>query len=253
MIRAIIIDDENRSIETLRKLLEVYCASVQIVAECNNVPSAREQIERLQPDLVFLDIAMPGKSGFDLLNELDAINFEIIFITAYNEYMLQAFRFSAIDYLLKPVDHDLLMNAVNRVEKRIRTSAGATPIEAFKHNLKNIQRPNDMKICIPNMKGFTLMKISDIIYCKADNTYTTFYFANGQSLISSRSIMEFELLLEDCSFCRIHKSYLINLAHVKEYHKGEGGMVILSNSQSLEVSRRKKDHFLNQVRGYYKF
>lgn len=253
MIRAIITDDEVRSVETLRKLLEMYCPSVSVVAECYNVDAARRQIALHRPNLLFLDIAMPGKSGFDLLNELGEVPFEVIFITAFNEYMMQAFRFSAIDYLLKPVDEELLMNAVSRVEKRLQTSAVPASMEALRYNLKNLQHPQEMKICIPHSKGFVLVQLADIIYCEADNTYTTFFLTNGKPFVSSKSIIDFELLLQDTSFCRIHKSFLVNMLHIKEYVKGEGGSVILSNNAELEVSRRKKDHFLARVKEYYRF
>ncbi len=253
MIKAIITDDEVRSVETLRRLLELYCPSVQVVAECYNVESTRRQLSIHRPDLLFLDIAMPGKSGFDLLRELGDIPFEIIFITAFSEYMMQAFRFSAIDYLLKPVDEELLVNAVNRVEKRLQSAGAPTSMEALRYNLEKLQRPQEMKICIPHSKGFVLVHLSDIIYCEADNTYTTFFLTTGKPFVSSKSIIDFELLLQDTSFCRIHKSFLVNMLHIKEYVKGEGGSVILSNNAELEVSRRKKDHFLARVKEYYKF
>ncbi len=253
MIKAIITDDEVRSVETLRKLLEIHCPSVKVVAECNSAAETQKQILLQQPDLLFLDIAMPGKSGFDLLNEMEQIPFEIIFITAYNEFMLQAFRFSAIDYILKPIDEELLIKAVDRVERRLHTAANPVSIEVLKYNLKNMQHPQEMKVCIPHTKGFLLVHLADIIYCQADNTYTTFYLTTGKPLVSSRSIIDFELLLQDSSFCRIHKSFLVNMLHIKEYIKGEGGSVVLSNDTELEVSRRKKDHFLARIKEYYKF
>lgn len=253
MIKAIITDDEVRSVETLRKQLEIYCPSVKVVAECYNAEDARRQVNLHQPDLLFLDIAMPGKSGFDLLNELEDTSFEIIFITAYNEYMTQAFRFSAIDYLLKPVDEELLIKAVNRVERRLSTATAPASMEALKYNLKSLQHPQEMKICIPHTKGFVLVHLADIIYCEADNTYTTFFLTSGKPFVSSKSIMDFEMLLQDTSFCRIHKSFLVNMLHIKEYVKGEGGSVILSNNAELEVSRRKKDHFLERIKAYYRF
>lgn len=253
MIKAIITDDEVRSVETLRRLLEIYCPAVKVVAECYDVESTRRQLALQRPHLLFLDIAMPGKSGFDLLNELEEMPFEIIFITAYNEYMTQAFRFSAIDYILKPVDEELLIKAVNRVEKRLSTAAVPASIEALKHNLKTLQHPQEMKICIPHTRGFVLVQLADIVYCEADNTYTTFFLTNGKTFVSSKSITDYEMLLQDTSFCRIHKSFLVNMLHIKEYVKGEGGSVILSNQAELEVSRRKKDHFLARVREYYRF
>ncbi|WP_158618106.1 LytR/AlgR family response regulator transcription factor [Chitinophaga lutea] len=253
MIRAIITDDEVRSVETLRRLLEMYCPAVKVVAECYSAESTRRQIALHRPDLLFLDIAMPGKSGLDLLHELGETPFEIIFITAFNEFMTQAFRFSAIDYILKPVDEELLVKAVSRVEKRMSLAAAPASMEALRYNLKNLQHPQEMKICIPHAKGFVLVHLADIIYCEANNTYTTFFLTSGKPFVSSKSIIDFELLLQDTSFCRIHKSFLVNMLHIKEYVKGEGGSVILSNNAELEVSRRKKDHFLARVKEYYKF
>ncbi|MFT3823361.1 MAG: LytTR family DNA-binding domain-containing protein [Chitinophagaceae bacterium] len=253
MIRTILIDDEPRGLNTLRRLLHEYCPGVKIVAECTDADSAKEKIELLEPQLVFLDISLPGKTGFDLLAELETNNFEIIFVTAHNQYSLQAFRYSAIDYLMKPIDEDLLVDAVKRAEKRISANAINKNISTLLHNLQKPQSRQEMKLCIPSLQGFQVVELKDILFCEASGSYTGFYFTDKLHLVSAKPIHEYEELLADAGFVRIHKSYLINLLHVKEYLRGEGGSVILSNDKEVEVSRRKKDVFLGRIKEFYKF
>jgi len=250
MIKTILVDDELRGLSSLRKLVELNCPELQIIAECRDAPHAAEAILTLRPQLVFLDISMPGKNGFDLLNELKDIHFEIIFVTAHNQYSLQAFRYSAVDYLLKPVDERLLTHAVQRAAGRISTHDISSNIDTFLYNLQH--RPAEMKLCISSLKGFQVIHLSEVVYCEAESSYTIFHLMNGMNIVASKSIIEYELLLEDNFFCRIHKSYLINLAHVKEYIRGEGGSVILNNGKEVEVSRRKKEAFLSRVRDFFK-
>lgn len=252
-VRTILVDDEQPGLSSLQLLLELNCPELEIVAACDSADSAIESISRLQPDLVFLDIAMPEKDGFDLLNEIGNINFEIIFVTAHNDFVLQAFRFSAVDYLLKPVEDHSLVDAVNRAVKKIEEKTSNDSLETLIHNLKNKGDRQKMKICIPSLKGFQVVSISDIIYCEASSNYTIFHFTNKTTIVASRPIHEYEALLDDNGFVRIHKSFVINLEHVKEYLRGEGGMVILSNGQDLEVSRRKKEIFIQRMKEFYKF
>lgn len=253
MVKTILVDDEIRGLNSLKKMLEHHCPLVNIVAECQDAASAIEKIKSLEPQLIFLDISMPGKNGFDLLNELGDIDFEIIFVTAHNDYTLQAFRYSAIDYLMKPVDEDLLIDAVKRAVKRIGVSKPGSNIDTLLYNLKKVRDPREMKLCITDFKGFQVVRIADIIYCEAESSYTIFYLVNGQQVIASRTIVEYELLLQDCGFCRIHKSFLVNLAHVKEYQRGEGGTVIMTNKNEVEVSRRKREVFIAKMKEHYKF
>ena len=234
-------------------MLEQHCQDIEIVAQCLDADTAKEKMKECKPDLVFLDISMPGKNGFDLLNELESIPFEIIFVTAHNEYSLNAFKYSAVDYLLKPVDEDKLSEAVKRAEKRLQTNASAHQVETFLYNLQKIHTPHEMKICIPGMKGFQVIRISEIIFCEAESSYTIFHLQNGQHVIASKTLIEYEELLNDTTFCRIHKSFLVNLVHIKEYHKGEGGTVVLTNGKEVEVSRRKKEIFINRMKELYKF
>jgi len=252
-MRAIIVDDELDGIGTLKKLLELCCKQVSVVATCTNAVAARQKIEELRPDIIFLDIQMPGKSGLELLDELPDKNTEIVFVTAHNEYMLQALQFSAADYLLKPVDEDRLIDAVKRVEKKINDKNENINVDALMHNLHKAGSPNEMKLCIPTLKGFIVLKLEDIIVCEAEKNYTVFYLANRKPITASRTLLEYEELLKDTTFLRVHKSFLINLRHISEYQRGEGGVVIMSNGMEIEVSRRKKDYFLAKVKEVFRY
>lgn len=252
-IKTILVDDEPRGLASLQKLLQLNCPEVDVVACCNSAEESKDAITRLHPQLVFLDIAMPGKTGFDLLRDLEEIDFEIIFVTAHNNYMIQAFHFSAVDYLLKPVEDDLLMEAVKRAGVRINNKTGEGHIETLLHNLVQKNDTRKMKLCIPSLKGFQVVEIQDIIYCEASSNYTNFHFSHRPPICASKPIHEYEELLGDCNFIRIHKSFLVNLEHVTEYIRGEGGLVVLSNHHEVEVSRRKKDMLMTRMKDYYKF
>ena len=253
MITSIIVDDEPRGISMLKNLLQEYCPGIKVLAECATADDAIEKIELLSPQICFLDITLPGKNSFELLEELQTIPFEIIFITAHNDYALQAFQYSAVDYLMKPIDEDLLVESVKRASMRIHSKEITNNVSALLHNLQSANSPREMKICISSSKGFQLVDLKDILYCEASSNYTNFYFTSGAAVITSKTILEYELLLEDSGFTRIHKSYLVNLLHVKEYLRGEGGSIILTNKKELEVSRRKKEEFLKKMKSFYKF
>lgn len=252
-IKTILVDDEPRGLASLQKLLQLNCPEVDVVACYNSAEEAKDAITHLSPQLVFLDIAMPGQTGLDLLRDLKEISFETIFVTAHNNYMTQAFHFSAVDYILKPVDEELLIEAVKRARKRIEEKTGRQHIETFLHNLGHKKGSQKMKLCIPSLKGFQVIDIRDIIYCEANGNYTNFHFANRALICASKPIHEYEELLEDCNFVRIHKSFAVNLEHIKEYIRGEGGSVILSNQHEVEVSRRKKDILMTRMKEFYKF
>lgn len=252
-LKAILIDDEPRGISSMQKLLQINCPDVNVIATSTHADEAIEKIKTLQPDLVFLDIAMPVKNGFDLLKELKDFHFEIIFVTAHNQFMVDAFHFSAIDYLLKPVEDDLLIDAVSRAKKRILEKSENKNIETLLHNLKHKHTPQKMRICIPSFKGFQVIELDDILYAESSGNYTNLYFLNKPMVCTSKPMHEYETLLEDAGFVRIHKSILVNLLHVKEYLRGEGGSIILSNGKEIEVSRRKKEIFLSRMKEFYKF
>ena len=252
-IKTILVDDEPRGLSALQRLLEFNCPEIEIIGLCNSADAAKETINQLKPEIVFLDIAMPEKNGFDLLNEIEPVRFEIIFVTAHDDFMLQAFRFSAVDYLLKPVENNLLVDAVNRASTRIEEKTSSVALETLLYNMRQKEGPQKMKICITSLKGFQVVNLSDILYCEADSNYTNFHFTNRTVICASKPIHEYEELLADCNFIRIHKSCVVNLEHVKEYLRGEGGTVILTNGQKLEVSRRKKEAFISQMKEYYKY
>ncbi|RXK58714.1 response regulator transcription factor [Lacibacter luteus] len=252
-LKAVLIDDEPRGLSSMQKLLQINCPDVIVSGSFTDANEAIEHIRALNPDLIFLDIAMPVKSGFELLNELKGENFEVIFVTAHNQYMVEAFHFSAIDYLLKPVEDNLLIDAVERAKRRIEKNSGNKNIETFLHNLTQKQSPQKMRLCIPSLKGFQVIELDEILYAESSGNYTNLYFSNSKMVCTSKPMHEYEKLLEDAGFVRIHKSVLVNLKHVKEYFRGEGGSVILSNGHELEVSRRKKDLLIEKMKEYYKF
>ena len=251
-MKAILVDDEPDGIRTLKKMLETHCPNVQVAATCSNATAAKQELESIRPDVVFLDIQMPGKSGLDLLTEIPEKEFEVIFVTAHNEYMLQALQYSAADYLLKPVDEDRLIEAVQRVETRMQAEKKEWT-ETLMHNLNKAGSPSEMRLCLPTLKGFIVVKLDDIIYCEAERSYTIFHLDGKRTVMVSKSLIEYDNLLQDTQFIRIHKSFLINLHHVKEYQRGEGGMVIMTDNAEIEVSRRKKEFFMNRMKELYKY
>jgi two-component system, LytTR family, response regulator len=252
-MKAILVDDEPDGIRALKKMLEIHCPQVDIAATCSNAMMAKEQIRDMRPDVVFLDIQMPGKSGLELLTEMPEKNFEIVFVTAHNEYMLQALQYSAADYLLKPVDEDRLIEAVERVEKKIETGKREERTETLLHNLSKSGSPAEMRLCLPTMKGFIVLKLDEIIYCEAERSYTVFHLEGNKTVTVSKPLLDYDSLLKDTSFLRIHKSFLINLNHVKEYQRGEGGLVIMSDNAEIEVSRRKKEQFLMRIKEIFRY
>jgi len=252
-MRAIIVDDEPDGIITLNKMLSLSCKQVEVVALCSDAEEGKLKIRELTPDLIFLDIQMPGKTGFELLAELDTDNMDVIFVTAHNQYMLQALQFSATDYLLKPIDEDRLTEAIRRVEKRQHGKGGSQNVEALLYNLQKAGSPKEMKLCIPTFKGFAILKLEDIILCEAEKNYTIIHLKDKKNIIVSRPLLEYENILEGTTFLRIHRTFLINLQHVTEYHRGEGGMIIMSNGEEVEISRRKKDIFLTRIREIFRY
>jgi len=252
-MRAILVDDEPDGIRTLKKLLELNCPEVEIVATCSSAADAISKLEEAKPELVFLDVRMPGGSGIDMLAELSEIDFEVIFVTAHDEYMLQALQFSAVDYLMKPVDEDRLKEAVQRVEERLKGKRNSRQGETLLHNINKVGYPLEMRLCLPTQKGFTIVKLEEIIYCEAQRSYTIFRLVNNKSIIISKPLFDYDKLLADTVFLRVHKSFLINLMHIKEYMRGEGGTVVMSDGMEVEISRRKKEQFLVKVKEYFKY
>ena len=247
MLRSIIIDDEKKCIETLAFDLAKHCPEVQIISKCNSAKEGLQAIKKWHPDLIFLDIEMPWMNGFEMLEILDEIDFDIIFTTAYDAYAIKAFRISAVDYLLKPIDKDDLIEAIQKViNKKGHTSFDKDHLDLLLQNMK----PNDptKRIAIPSTEGYDLIPVSDIIYLEADGSYTQVYLQNGKKLFVSRSIKEMNAMLSDFNFCRIHHSHVINLNHTVKYVRGDGGYVVMVNGKSLSVSRAKKEELLEKIR-----
>lgn len=248
-MKAILVDDENGSRESLAILLEKYCPKVQVLAKADTMTSALTAIQKYEPDLVFLDIEMPNGSGFDLLEKIKDIDFDVVFITAYDHYAIKAIKFSAVDYLLKPVDPEDLIQAVKRVEeKHLSKKALGDKYNVLLSNIKSETKLK--KVAIPDGDGLIFVSLTDIIRCDSDGNYTYFILTNGKKIMSSRTLGEYEEMFEGENFFRVHRSHLVNLDHVKKYIKGEGGYVVLSDNSQVEVSRRKKIEFLEKLGGH---
>jgi two-component system LytT family response regulator len=245
MIKAIIIDDETRARTLLNKMLKEYCTDIEVVAECGDLPNGVKAIRKHKPDLIFLDIEMPGHSGLDLLDFFDEneVSFSIIFITAYNNYAIQAFKLSAVDYLLKPVEPGDLENAVERYRRR--SSKDRNNIITLKENLKEDGLD---KIAVPDSNSIRFLKLDDILYFKADNTYTEIFFADNKKLTISRTLKNIEdTLAGTASFFRCHKSYIVNINYLTDYVKSDGGYLIIKGQHTIPLSPDRVQDLLSQA------
>lgn len=247
MIRAVIIDDEPATRVALSALLREHCPDVTIAREAGSVEEGFRIISEVRPDLVFLDIRMQDGSGFDLLKKFDKVDFHVIFVTAYEEYAIKAFRFSAIDYLLKPVDADELISAMAKFRQQAHAERDLR-VKTMINNLR-FQEKHHKKIVLRTSEKFHFVEVTDIIYCESDGNYTTFFLRNHNQVIVSRPLKEFEELLSDYAFFRPHKSFLVNLSYLTGFEKSEGGYIILKDDVKIPVSYRKKDEFLKIVEG----
>jgi two-component system, LytTR family, response regulator len=246
MIRTIIIEDEENSRLILTDTLHEHFHNIQIIATCKNNSEAKLAIEELKPDLVLSDIELKHESVFTMLQQLNIIDFEIIFISGYDKYAIQAIKFSALDYLLKPFSKKELADAIEHYEQKQHKKQSMQQFDALFHNLKNIQK-DLKKIALPTANGLTVFTLNEIVYCQAEINYTYFFLVTKNKILGTKTLKEYEELLDDYDFIRVHKSYLINLHHVKNYSRGEGGTVTMSNGDVVEVSRRKKEEFLNRL------
>ncbi|MEP6846893.1 MAG: LytTR family DNA-binding domain-containing protein [Panacibacter sp.] len=245
MLTAIIIDDEMKGRIALKQKLNDYCTDVQLAGEAENGVEGIKLIEKMQPDIVFLDIEMPRMDGFEMLHRLAEKNFHIIFTTAYDQYAIKAIKYAAFDYLLKPVDIDELKLAVSKIytQQQIHTGKKLELLD------QNLHKNNFNKIAISTLEGLLFFNVSDIIHLEANSNYTNIYFSNRPKLIASKTLKDFEELLPADIFFRTHHSHLINLNFIKKYIKGDGGQIELQNGDYVDVSRRKKEEFLKVI-GY---
>jgi len=246
MINAIIIEDEKKSMEVLANLVKVNCPDIQLIGMAESVAQGAELIKKLSPDLVFLDIEMADGSGFDLLERAQPINFDVIFTTASDQHALRAIKYSAIDYLLKPIDGDELKAAVEKFKKKRTENTG---LENLKFLLQNFKKPSDnyAKITLPTGNAYEIVNVKDIIRCEADGSYTSFILESGRKLLVSASLKHYEDLLPTDDFIRVHHHHLININHVVRYLKTDGGYAVMSDGSQIEISRRKKDAFLQRL------
>jgi Response regulator of the LytR/AlgR family len=235
---ALIIDDEKNGRENLTGLIRQYCPQLRIVAEAASVEEAIQKIEEFQPRIVFLDIEMPGGNGFKLLEHLKTFPFEVIFVTAYDNFAIKAIRFSASDYILKPINLNELIAAVEKVCAHINQQ---TENERIRQLYQNTMHPANARIGVPVSDRIEFLEVKTIVRCQGESNYTHLYFAGKKPLLVAKSLVEFEELLADHGFIRVHKSHLVNLNHVTSISKNDGGILNLSNGDSVLISRRRKD------------
>ena len=257
MIRTVIIDDEEKSCKLLRNLLVEYCKNIEVVEMADSVKSGIEAIRQFKPDLVFLDIVMPNENGFELLSKINEVTFELIFTTAHNQYAIRAIRVCALDYLLKPIDVEELQISVERAQQRISTKKDQNideRLHTFISNLRSIEK-QPQKIGIPTQHGVKFYAINQIYFCKAEGNYTTVYLEGKEKIeLVCKTLKEFDELLAEFNFIRTHRSYLVNLSHIKEYRRadsgetdGEGGFLVAENNLRIPVSRDKRKLVLERI------
>lgn len=244
-LTAVIVDDEEHCRAALSGLISRKFPEIDLLDMATNVPDGIALIQRVEPELLFLDVEMGDQTGFDLLAALGSHRPHIIFTTAHESYALKAIRFSAIDYLLKPVDADELRMAVDKVLEKRDSPQEPSQITAL---LKNLSKPtSDRRLALPVSDGLELVPVDDILYCESDSNYTVVHLKDKKRLVISRTLKEFEDILEGDAFVRVHHSHLINVKHVKKYIRGEGGEVIMVDGTNVAVSRRKKQELMDSL------
>ncbi len=249
MIRAVVIDDEPKNTRILINMIQEFCPEIIIQGKASDSQEGVEVILREKPDLVFLDIEMPYGNAFEMLDQLQPIDFDIIFVTAFENYSLKAFRYEAIDYLLKPIEIEELLAAVNRVKKRRQAKSQGqyiNQLEQLLNNLNRYQSGTVEKIALPSQDGLIFIALSTIIRCEAKGSYTHFFRQEEEKIIAGHNIKEYEELLPEKNFFRIHNSHIINLNFVIKYHRGRGGYIEMADGALLEVATRRKDEFLTR-------
>ena len=252
MIRTIIIDDEPSAVSVLTTLLQRHCKEdIELLATSNDPVEGRTLIEQLHPDLVFLDVEMPGMTGVDLVRSFKVPSFRVVFVTAYDAYAVEAFRVSAIDYLLKPIGSEDVIKVVQKIRTDVRNELSklSNQLQQLDKLLNNHPDSADQKIGIAMSDKIVFINFSDIIYCEASGPYTHVYLNNGQKLVSSKALGEFESQLSGNKFFRVHHHYLINLNRIREFQRYDGGYVVMENGKELEVSQRKRKDFLDAIQG----
>ena len=244
MIRCVLVDDEADSLEVMEMLIKTYCPQVKIEAVCSSAEKGIAAINRYRPELVFLDIEMPNMNGFDMLETFDELFFEVVFITAYQQFAIKAFRYSALNYLLKPVDPDDLVKTIEKIEKK-KMPLLKEQIRLLMQQIHGHEKQTVQKIALTTSDGMLFVSTSDIIFCESDSNYTWVNLTDGRKILISKPMREIDETLSGPDFYRIHNSFLINLNHIKKYVRGEGGYVIMANDSHVSISRTKKQEFVD--------
>ena len=250
MIKALLIDDEVNNLENLKFILENDFEGIVVSGKVTSAGEARVWLELNSVDVVFLDINMPNENGFQFLSTLRSINFKVIFVTAYHEYAIQAIRISALDYIVKPINIEELKTAIDKLKKIIDDPLGNQQQEQLiEHLLGSISKKIvPQKIALPQMGGIAFIEVSDIVSLQADSNYTIIHMTNMQKMVITKTLKEFESLLDSTYFFRIHKSYIVNLSHIKEYSSSDGGLVKMVDGNQWSISRRQIDQFLEKMK-----
>jgi two-component system LytT family response regulator len=245
MINYVLIDDEPKNIKILKAMVDEFCPDVHYAGAASGVEDGEILIRKVQPELVLLDIQLSHENAFDLLDRLMPVAFEVIFVTAYNEYAVKAFRYSALDYLLKPVNIEELCAAVTKASEQMRLRTLNRQLQNLLSNLRSPEA-TAYKLAIPNADSLSFISVADIVRCEANGGYTQFFMTNGEKVLSTKTIGEYEELLPPDIFLRIHSKHIINIQHIKKYHKGRGGFVEMEGMYMIEVSARRKTEFLSR-------
>ena len=242
-MKALIIDNETNLRNGLAKMLAAFCPEVTTVQTADGVASGLQMIRSFTPDILLLDVEMEDGSGFDLMKQIPEPSFQLIFITAHDQYAIEAFRFSAIDYLLKPIDPEALQQSIRKAAKNLQSKTLQQQVTVLLQQLTGIQQP-DKKIVLKDLENTYFIKVSDILYCEAEGTYTKFFISGNSSLLVSKNLKEYETILEPLGFIRTHHSFLVNPDKIRVFDKRDGGLLLLEEGLSVPVSQRKKEHVL---------
>ncbi|WP_229317236.1 LytTR family DNA-binding domain-containing protein [Larkinella sp. C7] len=248
LMKALLIDDEQPNLENLQALLAAYCPQVEVCGTALNAEMATNRLHVLQPDLVFLDIQMPRQNGFDWLRSLPAYDFAVIFVTAYDQFAIQALRFAAVDYLLKPIAIDELQAAVERARQQRQLKEQNQLLQNLMHFLKAGQPPEEPRIALATAKETRFVKTGEIIRCESSNNYTTFYLIDGEALLVCKPIFGYDELLKDYGFVRCHQSHLVNKQFIRSWKKEFGDFLVLTNGSEVPISRAKKEDLRKALR-----
>ncbi len=243
MIKAVIVDDEQNCVEMLEWLIKTYCPVVSVVAMCTSGEKGIEAILKHRPDVVFLDIEMPKMNGFDMLEKFDNLFFDVVFTTAYNKFAIKAFRYSALNYLLKPVDPEDLQSTIKKLEER-RTSVGKDQLNLLLENMKNLSNPVQ-RIALSTGDGLIFVNTSEIMYCQAESNYTNVVMANGKKVLIAKTLKDIDETLSGKDFFRVHNSYLVNINQIKKFVRGDGGYILMNDDTHITIARSKREEFFD--------